>query len=396
MATYTTPLKALIEQPTQHRNDLTFKQRLEVGRAVLFDDIDYEFFNDMYRKDFEMKFIRHFYNKEIGFETEGQFKFQLETWLQIHMPYFNELFETQLIKYDPLTNIDMRNAQDITGEHTEDRKQDTTEGRTGTDTTQSSFEHDTTGETDTTTSDTTDQTTESAGTSKSDTATTDTTDSTTDTTGHSDSTTTSENDTTATTDSTGSTDTTSNTTTDEDGRNIQSDTPDKRLQIVDDNGVIQYASEITETSNDATANTTSGTTTEDTSTTTTNATGTDTSETDSTENTIGHSESAGTSETTGSTTDNTHSHSESDGNSHTAEESKRQGWDNAERLTKDDLIGSLTGDVKGTRLEKLQANRYGKDGTVTYQQMIQELRGTFLRIERDIFKEMSELFMLLY
>lgn len=356
MATYTTPLKTLIEQPTQHRNDLTFKQRLEVGREVLFKDIEYEFFNDMYRRDFEMKFIRHFYNKEIGFETEGQFKFQLETWLQIHMPYFNELFETQLIKYDPLTNIDMRNAQDITGEHTEDRKQDTTEGRTGTDTTQSSFEQDTDNTTDTTTANATQQTTETDGIS--DTAAT------------------SSSDTTATTDSTGSSDTTSNTTTDEDGRNIHSDTPDKRLQIVDDNGVIQYASEITETSNDATANTTSGTTTEDTSNTTTNATGKDDTHTQSNEQTV--------------------SDSASEGSQHTKEDGKQTGWNHQNQVTKNDLIGSLTGDVKGTRLEQLKANRYGKDGTVTYQQMVQELRGTFIRIERDIFKEMTELFMLLY
>ena len=49
MATYTMPLKAIIEQPTQNRNDLTLKQRLEVGRVNLFKDIDYPIFNENYR-----------------------------------------------------------------------------------------------------------------------------------------------------------------------------------------------------------------------------------------------------------------------------------------------------------------------------------------------------------
>src|SRR5690606_30755344 len=49
-------------------------------------------------------FIRHFYMREIGFETEGLFKFYLETWLLVHMPYYNQLFKSELIEYDPLSN----------------------------------------------------------------------------------------------------------------------------------------------------------------------------------------------------------------------------------------------------------------------------------------------------
>src|SRR5699024_5115537 len=65
MATYTMPLKAIIEQPTHNRNDLTLKQRLEVGRVNLFKDIDYPIFNENYRSEFETKFIRYFYNKRL-------------------------------------------------------------------------------------------------------------------------------------------------------------------------------------------------------------------------------------------------------------------------------------------------------------------------------------------
>src|SRR5699024_7832776 len=130
MATYTMPLKVLIEQPTQNRDDLTLKQKIEIGRVNLFKDIEYELFNEMYRKEFETKFIRYFYNKEIGFETEGLFKFELETWLQINMPYYNQLFESELLEYDPLTNIamhvDQNLKQDTTLDTTKDSQEDST------------------------------------------------------------------------------------------------------------------------------------------------------------------------------------------------------------------------------------------------------------------------------
>ena len=156
MATYTMPLKAIIEQPTQNRNDLTLKQRLEVGRVNLFKDIDYPIFNENYRSEFETKFIRYFYNKEIGFETESLFKFELETWLQINMPYYNQLFESELLEYDPLTNIAMQFDQDLKQDTTLDTTKDSQEDSTSNSVTQSSFEHDT--QRDTTTDTTTNRT----------------------------------------------------------------------------------------------------------------------------------------------------------------------------------------------------------------------------------------------
>jgi hypothetical protein len=42
--------------------------------------------------------------REIGFETEGLFKFNLETWMIINMPFFNKLFESESLTFDPLTN----------------------------------------------------------------------------------------------------------------------------------------------------------------------------------------------------------------------------------------------------------------------------------------------------
>ena len=374
MATYTMPLKAIIEQPTQNRNDLTLKQRLEVGRVNFFKDIDYPIFNENYRSEFETKFIRYFYNKEIGFETESLFKFELETWLQINMPYYNQLFESELLEYDPLTNIAMQFDQDLKQDTTLDTTKDSQEDSTSNSVTQSSFEHDT--QRDTTTDTTTNRTQNTK------------TDTTTDVTGHSETNSTQDSNTTSTTDTTTNSDThtQSDTTQDSFNRKISSDTPDNRLHLSsnDGSGVIEYANDITETMDKSTGNTTTDTNTTDTTNSNTNTTDktTSNSQTDTTEKTDTHSNQDVTENTTS--------------NSVTDDTTKQKGWDHSETNAKGQIIGNIVGHDVGNKLENLYNERYGKDGSITYQQMIQELRATFLRIERQIFREMTELFMLLY
>ena len=374
MATYTMPLKTIIEQPTQNRDDLTLKQRLEVGRVNLFKDMDYPIFNEHYRSEFESKFIRYFYNKEIGFETESLFKFELETWLQINMPYYNQLFESELLEYDPLTNIAMQFDQDLKSDTTMDTTKDSQEDSTTKSATQSSFEHDTQRDTKTDTLSDRTQNTQ--------------TDTTTDVTGHSETDTLQDSNTTSTTDTTSNSDThtESNTTQDAFNRKIDSDTPDNRLNLSSNegSGVIEYASNIAETMDKSTGDTTTDTNTTDetNSNTSTIDKTTSNSQTDTTENTVAHSNQDVTENTTT--------------NSVTGDTTKQSGWDHSQTDGTGQIIGNVVGRDVGNKLENLYNERYGKDGTVTYQQMIQELRATFLRIERQIFKEMTELFMLLY
>lgn len=106
MSRYTTQLRTIIESPSQYQTGLSTRDKIEIGRKTLFD-FEYPIFDETYRKVFETHFIRNFYMREIGTETEGLFKFNLETWLLINMPYFNKLFESELLDYDPLTNSKM-------------------------------------------------------------------------------------------------------------------------------------------------------------------------------------------------------------------------------------------------------------------------------------------------
>lgn len=121
MSSYTMQLRAYIEHFSQHKRGLSIRERIEIGRPKLFD-FYYPIFSQNYKKRFEENFIRKFYMREIGFETEELFKFNLETWLNINMPYFNKLFESECIKYDPLINAFMTIERDT--DLKRDRKDD--------------------------------------------------------------------------------------------------------------------------------------------------------------------------------------------------------------------------------------------------------------------------------
>jgi hypothetical protein len=113
MSSYTIPLKDIVDLYVMDVS-ASVRDRIEMARPKLFD-FDYPIFDESYRAVFETHFIRNFYVREIGCESEGLFKFNLETWLNIHMPYFNKIFESELIDYDPLTNTKLDESSNRKG-----------------------------------------------------------------------------------------------------------------------------------------------------------------------------------------------------------------------------------------------------------------------------------------
>lgn len=236
MASYTMELREYIES-FSYGQTLSIRDQIEQGRTKLFD-FDYEIFDTNYKKVFETHFIRRFYMREIGYETEERFKFELETWLMINMPYFNKLFQSELLTFPVFDNTKL--------DSTNHKTNDTTTTSTGqTDGTSSSTQDGTSEET----SNTTDHETEHQ---------------------------------------TGSATETGN----DFSRKLGSDTPDTRLTITSNNGegVIEYASNIEEinTNNSKTTSSTGDTTGDKTSDHTasgsTHATGSETTSVTSTGN----------------------------------------------------------------------------------------------------------------
>jgi len=361
MSSYTMELRNYIEMFSQDEHMPT-RNRIEAGRQHLFD-FEYPLFDESYRNIFETHFIRNFYMREIGFETEGLFKFYLENWLIINMPYYNKLFESELLEFDPLTNVNYKIDSNKQNDSKRADNKDTTGNVKSKDT---MHDEGTTKQTTSRSEDfdsTMDKTKDS--TSQNDVTTATTSSSTTDHTGHQDNTNSSD----STTDQT------------DFHRDLTSDTPDSRLAITtnDGAGVIEYASEIKEGTNKANNHTVTN--------------GESTTDETSQDKTTGKMDSKVDNDTT------THA-SEKDVFTSDKEIAETVNGEHTNDGTKDsntDSIGNekLQSDIN--TVEDYVSSKAGKHGSASYPQLVKEYRAALLRIERTIFDEMSkELFMLVY
>lgn len=121
MSKYTATIKEIIEstklatytgsdEPAVVLQELTKSEIFQIGRT-LFPQI-FDFYSDDTdeKTKFENEFIQHFYFYEIGQETVGQFKWYLEDFLNMRMPYYKQLYETQLDGLaNALINFDYEN-----------------------------------------------------------------------------------------------------------------------------------------------------------------------------------------------------------------------------------------------------------------------------------------------
>lgn len=82
---------------------LTPEQNINNGIPFLFN-FSFPIFDENYRVPLERKIIWHYYFREIGFETFGLFQFMLQRKLNEIMPYYNQLYETELLQFNPLYN----------------------------------------------------------------------------------------------------------------------------------------------------------------------------------------------------------------------------------------------------------------------------------------------------
>lgn len=85
---------------------MSFDDICSASRPLIFD-FNYPIFNESYREQLEINFIKFFYTYEIGSETWRLFKDRLNADMAIKMPYYNKLYESQLMEYDPFTTVDL-------------------------------------------------------------------------------------------------------------------------------------------------------------------------------------------------------------------------------------------------------------------------------------------------
>lgn len=70
-------------------------------------DFDYPIYDLNYKSVLETKILKHYYTREIGLETVALWKLKLDTKLNEIMPYYNELYKSTLLEFNPLYDIDL-------------------------------------------------------------------------------------------------------------------------------------------------------------------------------------------------------------------------------------------------------------------------------------------------
>lgn len=89
MAIYTTLLKTYCESLTDHK--YTKPRDIIVNASPLLFDFPYPFYSESKREDFQQRFIRHFFMREIGAETPALWKLYLEDELVQVMEKYNPM-----------------------------------------------------------------------------------------------------------------------------------------------------------------------------------------------------------------------------------------------------------------------------------------------------------------
>lgn len=97
--------------------------RVTIELSYIQDDPDfdlfsfeYDFYEPMFKKQFENKFMDHYRYYEIGFETIERFQRQLMSKLNMIMPYYRQLYITELKSknIDYLVNKDLKETTERT------------------------------------------------------------------------------------------------------------------------------------------------------------------------------------------------------------------------------------------------------------------------------------------
>lgn len=82
-------------------------------------DFDFPIFDETYRSVLERKILKHYYTREICAETVGLWKHYLDMRLNEIMPYYNKLYESELLAFNPFYDVD------LTKDHVAKGKSDT-------------------------------------------------------------------------------------------------------------------------------------------------------------------------------------------------------------------------------------------------------------------------------
>ena len=93
---------------------------------------DFPIFDEQYRAELCKKILRHYYTREICCETVGRWKLFLSDKMKNIMPYYNQLYQSELLKIQPLVSVDKSVTHKGRGNETKTTNRNGTNGSSST------------------------------------------------------------------------------------------------------------------------------------------------------------------------------------------------------------------------------------------------------------------------
>lgn len=122
MSKYTTELRYICEKAygLEESADFSMVDTITNASRVQYDIFSsYPIFDEAYRPVLQSKILQHYYTQEICEETVGLWKLRLAARMREIMPYYNQLYKSELIEINPLYNVDYTREGNRDGETTD-------------------------------------------------------------------------------------------------------------------------------------------------------------------------------------------------------------------------------------------------------------------------------------
>ena len=109
MGKYTTEVRFICECAVELNESVGGNNVREIcmnAAPIIFDE-NLELFDASYQGILFPKILMHYYTREIAFETVGLWILKLNTKMQEILPYYNQLYRSESLKFDPLHTFDL-------------------------------------------------------------------------------------------------------------------------------------------------------------------------------------------------------------------------------------------------------------------------------------------------
>lgn len=93
-------------------------------------NFDFPIFDENYRQVLCRKILKHYYTREIAHETVGRWKLALNAKLNEIMPYYNQLYKSELLEFNPFYDVNLTRSREGSG--TSNKISNNTETNSGT------------------------------------------------------------------------------------------------------------------------------------------------------------------------------------------------------------------------------------------------------------------------